>query len=138
MIKVRPTLNKDEIKTIIFNDAIWPNIADPETKKEYFDFNFKDDFFVGGYVDGKIIALMVYHDFRDGLKCHIQVLPQFRDLFAVEFGNRSLTFRDKSKMLYCEIDDKFKNVIKFAKSFGFKDFEKNGSSNIMRLSDGIC
>lgn len=74
--------------------------------------------YVGGYVDGCIIALMVYHPFRDGSKCHVQVIPTYRAQYAIDFARRALKLRLPGR-LYATIPHCFMSVLNFSKRFGF-------------------
>jgi len=98
--------------------------------------------YVGGYLRGEIIALMVYHCYKDGSICHVQVLPEHRQKHAQKFGEQSLLFRG-TQPLYAEIPSNYQNVLDFAYSFGFKVIDmvddgciKNGikyNVNILRM-----
>lgn len=89
---------------------------------------------------------MVYHRYRDGNKCHVQVLPEHRNEHALKFGEQSLIFRG-TQPLYAEIPALYKNVLDFAFRFGFEiietkkqDYCKNGVNydlQILRLKNGI-
>ena len=125
---VKKTVDIDDIKTVLFNPAIYDTITtdncpllgevDPPLTDEYL--------YVGGYVDGKIIALMVYHKYLDGNKCHVQVLPEYRKDYAKKFGEQSLLFRG-TLPLYAKIPDLYKNVLDFAllNKFEVIDIEKD-------------
>ncbi len=146
---IKETTNLDDIRAILCNPAIYDTISDDnDPKLESFEPPINDEYlYVGGYVKGEIIALMVYHKYLDGNKCHVQVLSEFRRKHALEFGEQSLMFRG-TRPLYAEIPDLYQNVLDFAK---INDFEvinkiddgyiKNGveySINVLRYNDGIC
>lgn len=141
--------NVEDIKAILCQGAIYECITDdecphvdnfePPTDQEYL--------YVGGYVDGEIIAVMVYHAYMDGNECHIQVLPEHRRMHAREFAEQALLFKG-TLPLYAEIPDLYKNVLNFALDNNFEiidtkenDYVKNGKTynlNILRYRDGIC
>lgn len=140
---VKKTTDIDDIKSILCNPAIYDTITEDNSPlAEDFTPVFEDHLYIGGYVKGEIIALMVYHKHLDGNKCHVQVLPEFRKEYALKFGEQSLLFRGNSP-LYAVIPDLYKNVLEFAKHFGFKvidkkinSYVKNGKShndNILRF-----
>ena len=140
---VKETDNEQEIRTILCNKEIYDAISDDYSPNaEDFIIPFDGYQYIGGYVGSEIIALMVYHSFRDGRTCHVQVLPQFRNKYAMRFGQESLLFRGNDS-LYAEIPDLYKNVLDFAHKFGFtiietvkNDYIKNGDSynmNILRM-----
>lgn len=103
--------------------------------------------YIGGFVNGELMAVMVYHEFRDGVKLHIQVLPGYRESYAIEFGESGLSMGiDKDVPIYADIPDMYSNVLRYAKSFGFEvietindAFKKNGilrTSYLLRLNNG--
>jgi hypothetical protein len=76
--------------------------------------------YVAGYVDGDIIGLMIYHITEKGLKCHLQVLPEYRSKYAREFARMALEFGEaKNSSIYSETPVCYWHIIRFAKSFGF-------------------
>jgi hypothetical protein len=140
---VKPTANIDDIKSVLCNPAIYDTITDDKCPKvEDFEPPINGKYlYVGGYVNGEIIGLMVYHEYLDGNECHVQVLPEHRKEHAKEFGEQSLKFRG-TQPLYAEIPDLYKNVLDFALLNDFKvikrvgkGFIKNGVSytvNVLR------
>jgi len=140
---VKETTDLDEIKAVLCDPAIYDTITDDNSGLiEDFKPTLEDHLYVGGYVNGEIVALMVYHKYLDGNKCHVQVLPEFRKEYALKFGEQSLLFRG-TLPLYAVIPDLYKNVLEFSFLFGFKTIDKtentyvkNGKSyndNILRL-----
>ena len=146
---VKPTTNIKDIKKVLCNDVIYDCITDDKCcNSSEFEPPINDNFiYIGGYVDGEIIALMVYHQYRDGNTCHVQVLPDYRKKYAIEFGEQSLSFRG-TRPLYARIPTLYQNVINFAELNGFEVIEtlkddhlKNGNLydvKVMRLKDGVC
>ena len=139
---VKQTNEIGEIIAVLCNPAIYGTITDDNCPKSS-DFvppldNYK---YIGGYVNGQIIALMVYHKYLDGNKCHVQVLPEYRKEHAEKFGEQSLLFRG-TLPLYAEIPDLYKNVLAFALLNDFSiikvkenDYIKNGhvyNVNVLR------
>jgi len=140
---LKETTNIDDIKAVLCNPAIYDTISDDNSPLiDEFEPPLENYLYVGGYVNGEIIALMVYHKYLDGNKCHVQVLPEFRKEYALEFGEQSLLFRG-TLPLYAVIPDLYKNVLEFAFNFGFKvidtkvdSYVKNNKSyndNILRF-----
>jgi hypothetical protein len=140
---VKETENEQEIRTILCNKEIYDTISDDYSPQaDDFTLPFDGYRYIGGYVNDEIIAVMVYHAYRDGNKCHVQVLPQFRESHAAQFGEQSLLFKG-TQPLYAEIPDLYGNVLDFAHKFGFKiietvknDYIKNGigyNMNILEL-----
>jgi hypothetical protein len=144
---VKETVNEEEISCILRNPDIYETIAEDGCLAiDKFTIPFDEHQYIGGYVNGEIIALMVYHTYRDGNACHVHVLPKYRKDYALKFGEQSLLFCG-TQPLYAEIPDLYKNVLDFAINFDFKIIEtvvdgciKNGVSyniNIMRMGDHV-
>ena len=140
---VTATTNLTDIKAVLCNPAIYDTITDDNCPNiEGFEPPINDEYlYVGGYVDNEIIGLMVYHEYLDGNKCHVQVLPEHRKEHAKQFGEQSLQYRG-TRPLYAEIPDLYKNVLDFAILNDFKvikridnGFIKNGVNytvNVLR------
>lgn len=144
---VKKTTNIDDIKAVLCNPVIYDTITDDNS--ESFD-NIEaltscGATVLGGYLEGKIIAVAVYHRFKDGNKYHPCVLPEYRRKFARQFVEQSLLIRG-TRPLYVEIPEIYPHVIRFAKDFNFEKVDelkeghtKNGvdcSVYVMRLKDG--
>lgn len=129
MLIVKETTNISDIKAILCHPEIIDKIhsdkcndlgsVEPPINSEYL--------YVGGYYSGEIIALMVYHRYNDGNECHVQVLPNKRHAYSMEFTERALLFRGKLP-LYAEIPSLHKNVLDFA--------IKNNGKIIKTIKDG--
>ena len=140
---VTATTNSTDIKAVLCNPAIYDTITDDNCPNiEDFEPPINNKYlYVGGYVDNEIIGLMVYHEYLDGNKCHVQVLPEHRKEHAKQFGEQSLQYRG-TRPLYAEIPDLYKNVLDFAILNDFKvikridnGFIKNGVNytvNVLR------
>ena len=144
---VKKITNEDEIRTILCNPDIYDTIASDECPAiDDFEIPFDNHRYIGGFVNGEIIALMVYHTYKDGNKCHVQVLPEHRKEYAKKFGEQSLMFRG-TQPLYAEIASLYQNVLDFALIFRFEildkkiaDYKKNGQlyeTYILRFNDGL-
>lgn len=125
---------RDDIESILKHPQIYGTITDDNSPAtDDCEIPINDDYqYIGGYVNGEIIAIMVYHKYKDGNKCHVQVLPEYRKEYALQFGEQSLLFRG-TQPLYAEIPSLYKNVLDFAFRFGFEvietkkqDYCKNG------------
>ena len=146
---LKETKDLEEIKRVLCNPAIYDTITGDECPlAAEFEPPVSDDYlYVGGYIEGKIIALMVYHKYLDGNECHVQVLPKYRKEHAKEFGEQSLLFKG-TLPLYAEIPDLYKNVLSFALMNNFNvidvkenDYTKNGKTynvNVLEYKDGLC
>ena len=125
-MNLKETKDIDAINTVLKNPVVYDAITDDNSPcSEHFLAPITDDYrYVLGSVNGDIIGLMIYHEYKDGDKCHVQVLPEHRKKHAIEFGAKALGFRDKSKPLYAEIPDYHKNVLSFALMNGFEVLAK--------------
>ena len=133
---LKETRNNSDIKAVLCNPAIYDTISDDNSPSlSEFEPPISDEYlYIGGYVDGEIIGLMVYHKYLDGNACHVQVLPKNRKEHAIKFGEQVLHFRG-TLPLYAEIPDLYKNVLDFALLNDFKvidikenDYIKNGKT----------
>lgn len=142
---VKETVNEQDISSILRHPAIYETTADDTCQAvNEFKIPFEGYRYIGGYVNSEIMALMVYHAYRDGNECHVHVLPEYRKEYALNFGEQSLLYRG-TQQLYAEIPSNCKNVLDFAINFDFKvigiaddKFIKDGVSydmNILRLED---
>jgi hypothetical protein len=133
-MNVRETADIQEIKSVLCHPVIYPCISqdgNPEPSEFEPPMTAK---YIGGYLDGKIIGIMIYHPHKDGLKCHIQVLPEFRKEYSKEFGRIALNFGEaKNAIIYADIPTCYPNVLSFAQGLGF---EETGSIKDDYVRDG--
>ena len=138
---IKQSFNVEDIKDVLCHPAIYDSITDDNCQKlEDFEPPITDDYrYVVGYVKGAPIAVMVYHTYRDGNECHVQVLPEYRKEYAKQFGQQSLEFRG-TVPLYAEIPSLYVNVLKFALLNNFEVIDiiddgyiKNGVSHLVNV-----
>ncbi len=146
---IKETIDPDEIKRVLCHPEIYPCITSDDECPDLEDFEPPMDAeYIGGYVGCDIIGIMVYHTYKDGFECHIQVLPEYRKEYAREFAQMALEIgKAKNASIYAEIPDCYPNVLKFAKSFGFNEtgsiedgYTRNGMTcdvTTLRLEHGI-
>ncbi len=144
---LKVTTDIEEIRSILCHPEIYDVISEDgsETAEEYIPPFDDGNYYIGGYVDNKIMAVMNYHNYLDGNECHVQVLPEFRKEYAKKFGEQSLEFRG-TRPLYAEIPTLYKNVLDFALINNFKiigtienDYTKNGKTydiKVLRFENG--
>jgi len=132
MLYIKETKDVNEIKKVLCHRDIYNCIADDNCPDSSEFEPPMDAQYIAGYVDSDIIGLMIYHKVTGGLKCHIQVLPEFRKKYAREFARIALG-EAKNAIIYSEIPTCYPNVISFAKEFGFTEtgiikdsYPKNG------------
>lgn len=88
-----------------------------------------DPVYLLGRVDGVPMGVFILHGDRDSMECHVQVLPAYREAYAVEFGARVVVMaRDYTRELKAEIPNLYPNVQRFAVGNGFKLTVDDGSS----------
>lgn len=134
-MNIKETRDIAEIKKILCYPEIYRCISDDNSPPlEEFE-PPPEAIYVAGYVGSDIIGMMIYHKTEEGLKCHIQVLPEFRKKYAREFARMALEIGEaKNSSIYSEIPVCYPNVIRFAKSFGFTE---TGSIKEGHLLDGV-
>lgn len=123
---VKETVDRELIDTVLKCPAIYETITSdncPNASDMEFPIN-QNYKYIGGFVNGEIVALMVYHSYKGGNECHVQVLPKFRKQYAKEFGEKSLLFKGNLP-LYAEIPELYENVIAFAKLNNFEVIGKH-------------
>lgn len=123
---INKVLKNPDIYDVISSDGC-PDACDME-------FPINDDYqYIAGFVGGEIIGILVYHSYKDGRECHVQVLPEYRFDFAIEFGKQALKFKGDLP-LYAEIPEKYKNVLAFAKA---NKFEIIGEHSDKYIKNGV-
>ena len=123
-----------EAKLVLCHPEIYETISDDNSPPAS-EFNPPDNCeYIGGFVDGDLIGVMIYHTYKESIKCHVQVLPTHRADHAREFGTKALGLK-RGLTIYADIPEIYPNVLKFAQSFGFKIIDtliksgvKNGKS----------
>lgn len=92
-----------------------------------------DAFYVGGYVNRKLVAVSIVHLFEMGYKFHYQVLSAYRKYARFLLDEALDIILPIFKRLYCEIPSCYQSVINFARKSGFREvsvdknaFLKNG------------
>ncbi len=138
---LKDCVNVDDIKAVLCHPKIYDSITDDGCKKaEDFEPPITSDYrYIVGYVKDEPIAVMVYHKYRDGNECHVQVLPEYRKEYAKKFGQQSLKFRG-TVPLYAEIPSLHENVLLFALLNNFEVIDiiddgyiKNGVSHLVNV-----
>ncbi len=91
---VKETIDERQIRAILCNPTIYDTIASDECPAiNEFEIPFDNHRYIGGFVNGETISLMVDHTYKDGNKSHVQVLPEYRKVYAQKFGEQTLMFR---------------------------------------------
>jgi len=131
---IRRTIDQDEIKTILFHPEIYPVISGGhELDKVSTRFPTDNVLYIAGY-DINIFGLCCFHPFKDGLKFHPNILPEFKQQYAREFIQQSLNMVKST--IYIEIPKNRKRLFNFAKKIGFDSIRNNkdlSNTILMRL-----
>ena len=112
-----------EAKEVLCDHFIYDCISSDGAPKIE-DYEPGEAFYVGGFIDGKIAALLVFHPKSNILwQVHVQVLKDYRAR-AMEFAEKGLGFFWNSAQsvikLCAEIPDLYPNVLNFALKANFK------------------
>lgn len=131
---IRPVKDKEEIKKILFDDAVF-ELAKGQANitKEQFKIPLDGVFYLGGYHNGEIFGLSCMTPFLRGFKFHPYILEKHKKSKARLFVGDCLNMINYTK--YVEIDKNNTKLINFAKKFGFKGIDNLSKDRIlMRLS----
>lgn len=135
---IREITDPELIKEVLFHPAIFPHIGGKAFMNGC-DIPINSSYqYIGGFVEKKIIALGFYHDIGGEVKCHIQVLPEYRKEYAKRFAKLALDFgKGKNTDLFAEVPEQYQNVIDFGKSIGFyEDGRSSDGKIILRYRHG--
>lgn len=120
---IKQTKDKDIIKHILTHKGIWEAVSGDGDKIDAFDPELDENIYILGEVDLQPIGLFIVHPTSFGLwQCHVQVLPEFRELHSNEFGQKVIQWvwdnTDIHKLISF-ISDLYPNVKRFAEQQGF-------------------
>lgn len=130
-LEIKEVSDPEEIKAIILDDEIYDRITDDTCpKKEDYVFDSIGAQFFGGYLDGKLIGLVIHHDGE----IHVNILKEYRKDYKTELVRGAFNKIDRPNV-WAEIPLLFPSIIKFAEDEGFKQekvikdgFLKNGKT----------
>lgn len=109
------------INQVLKHPEIWPCIADKENDKDEFIPPMQDHHYIIGTDGDQVIGVMVYHK-ANGWKCHVQVLPEYREKYGFKFGQKVLEWfwnNVNSDKITATIPAEYPNVVRFAELNGF-------------------
>jgi len=131
---IRPTVDQDEIKKILFHPDIYPDTsAGYELDFDSTVFPIDNVLYIGGY-DEQIFALSCIHPFMDGFKYHPYVLPEYRLKYGRDFVKQTVSM--VKCPVYVEIPKKRKDLVNLAIKNGFDSVANNkdlSNKVLMRL-----
>lgn len=122
-------IDPDEASEVLNDPWVYDRITDdhcPEKMKEY----PSDAFYVGGYINHKLVAVSIVHLFELGYKFHYQVLKAYRKYARFLMDESLEIILPIFKKLYCEIPSCYPSVINFAKKSGFREIEVKDNSHL--------
>ena len=114
---VEPTTDYGAVKKILTSPGIWEEIGgvDPNTFEVP-----SEPVYLMGTVDIPM-GLFILHGDPEAMECHVQVLPEYREEYSMEFGQKVVEMsKDYTKKLTAEIPKRFENVHRFALANGFE------------------
>ena len=125
------------VKSILTNPKVWDAIkGSNQVEPENFEVPEWPIYLVGRE-SGDSIGLFVIHENGAGeWKCHVQVLPEKRKEYAVEFGNRVIAWVWKNTdigKLTANIPRAYPNVAEFAKLQGFTVVGENEKDLLLEI-----
>ena len=120
-LSVFETSNADEIRCILSDTDICDRISsDIGGSIDVDNLPISDKYtYIGGYVEGNIIALTIYAHKIDYSIMHFYVLPDYRLGFAREFAEKSLKLK-RPLPLFAITPECYMPVVNFAIKMGFK------------------
>ncbi len=120
----------DMVNSIFQHPDIWPVISPPNTA--LFDVSYEDGHIYHLVNDGD--GIIFYHEFRDGMKIHPNILPNKRGKLAYEAVEESIqkVFELGYRSIYCEIAVELKHIIRFARALDFNWIESNDRELFIR------
>jgi len=115
----------EKIRAVLTHPEIWEVISGDNDDIDGFTFDAGEDIHIIGYNENNVIGLVNLH-YRDkfGWQVHIQVLPEYREKYAEEFGRKVLSYIWKNtriNKLRALIPEIYPNVKKFSELLGFSD-----------------
>lgn len=127
---ISQTTNMDLVNSILQTPDIWRAISPAGV--EPFDSEYMSDclYFVVNEADGVII----YHEYRDGLKIHPNIIPSRRGKKAFAAIEQSIqwVFDYNCRHIYAEIDPKLKHITWLARQLDFVLLERNDRDLFVR------
>ncbi|MCH8134755.1 MAG: hypothetical protein IIB77_02105 [Proteobacteria bacterium] len=114
------TTNMDAVNAILQHPDIWPDIAGGIAP---FDTPFLPHVLYFLVNDGD--GVITFHDYRDGLKIHPNILPSKRGKLAYDAVEEAVqtVFSRGCPCVYAEIPRLLRNVTLFARQLGFNLLE---------------
>lgn len=133
---IKETTDQDVIKSVMHHPEIYPHISDdPPTTH---DLPINDGVqYLAGFVDGHVIGIVLLIDVEDKVKCHIQVLPEYREKYAKPFAKACFKLgKAVGASIYGHIPKRYPNVIEFGKAVGFYEDGTINDNVILRYQNG--
>jgi len=139
MIEISPATDA-EVFQVMADPAIWDAISDDGDGDPSMDVvgQTSDWIRLAGRVGGKLIGVIMLHDYEDGEMIHVNVLPGFRTQYAADFVRESLNHAVSPT--YAEIPDNLPNIQRFAEHQGFvrvSGYESIGQKNGKKYQLGL-
>jgi hypothetical protein len=128
---IRETKNVNEIKSVLCHPSIYPEISDGvDLKSDDIEIPFDGVVYLAGY-DNEVIGISCLHFFKDGLKLHPNVLPEYRLKYGRDFVRLCISMVNCP--LYVEIPNRRKRLLNLANKLGFDSLRNNSTKTLMKL-----
>jgi len=134
---IEKTFCPEIINYVLKEPQVWQEVCGQYNECiEDFEPDLRNYIYLVGHVNMDIVGLFIIHGSEYGYQCHVQVLPEYRKDYAMEFGKKVIDWTwnntDINKLIAL-IPQKFPNVIGFAETQGFKDLGPIGQDHFMVL-----
>lgn len=129
---ISQTRNTEDINRVLKNPIIFERISEDGMNIEAWEPDTTDVIYL---TDDSNAGIMIYHWINGiTLECHVQVLPEYREL-AHEFGRLSLKWawdNTKATKIVAQIPSIYPDVVRFAYKNGFTFEGTNRQSYLKR------
>ncbi|MEE9532746.1 MAG: hypothetical protein V3W52_17340 [Syntrophobacteria bacterium] len=122
---VKPITDLEQIKQVLCHPEIYEVITDdnsPSVDEIVPPLDGKTEY-IGGFVDGAIIGVVIHHTHNDRLDIHLQVLPEHRKQSREFFTEVMEILKQKDEPIFAEVPVCYPNVLAFGREFGFKEID---------------
>lgn len=110
-------IEASQAEKVLLNPEIYDRISDDDCP---LILELPEMDYLGGFVDGELASVTIFHPFRDGMKIHFNVLKEYRSK-ADFLLDASMVY---DCPIYVEIPTLYPEVINYAKHHGFKEISR--------------
>ncbi len=126
---IRETIDMELVNHVLTHPDIWKDIA-PDVPA--FDAPYLP--YCHYFLVGDCAGVVIFHEFRDSIKIHPNILPAYRGKQAYRWVEESIQamFDRGYPSIYAEIPYKLRHVIRFAKALKFNHLEDGDKLLLIR------